>query len=139
MFVHDPSVSVSSLPNNGFCRVAERKPSGVTMYALIGLIQFLLMLTQSRLMPAMQDLWEEKAVVSIKTITNGVSGIPVKENHQTVYDATNVTGPEEKQIPRRYHQLYKPYQPGLSEKRKPFARSFSDKLYLVFCQLKTEG
>lgn len=109
------------------------------MHALIGLIQFLLMLTQSRLMPAMQGLWEEKAVVSIKTITNGVSGIPVQENHQTVYDATNVTGPEEKQIPRRYHQLYKPYQPGLSEKRKPFARSFSDKLYLVFCQLKTEG
>ena len=109
------------------------------MDALIGLIQFLLMLKQSRLMPTMQDLWEEKADVSIKGIKTDVSGIPVKEDHQIFYCATNVTGPEEKQIPRRYHQLDKPYQTGLSEKRKPLARSFSNKLYLVFCQLKTEG
>lgn len=109
------------------------------MYSLIGLIQFLLMLTQSKLMPAMQGFWEEKTVVEKMAAANVFSDKPIAENRQTCFYATLVTRPEEKQIPRKYQQFSKPYRVGLLKNGKPFLPAFSDKLYLVFCQLKTEG
>ena len=111
------------------------------MYHLLGLIQ-LLILTQSRLLPDLSGLFETKAPV---TESVSIFPMPITEQAKT---GTVYWSALQAIRRRRYAENWKPpvytrnnFTRNASRK-KPLAGNrvaIIDKLYLVFCQWKTEG
>lgn len=111
------------------------------MHTLIGLIQLLLVLTQSRLVPNLAFVWQaEKAVVIKAEVPVGklVGWMPATTREWHQVDALP-RDDKDKWVPQPWEVL-PGYQPqDRSKLLWPKAFAGSDKLYLVFCQLKTEG
>jgi hypothetical protein len=108
------------------------------MHTIVGFIQFLLMLTQSRLMPDLHGLFEASTVAE-KTI-------PIQEGFRSgaidsrdIYFFTFFSEEKVKISPRLSYAIPE----GLFYETKQFKKAppvfCPKKRYLVFCQLKTDG
>jgi len=111
------------------------------MYSLLGFVQVLLMLTQSRLVPNLDFVWSYEHVAN-ERITKPLSDQPALQLPNTVAYKVYRDAIQRKRKeqwaqrtgwkPRRRFQL-----PSLQASR--YTTKPVNKLYLVFCQLKTEG
>lgn len=108
------------------------------MHTLLGFIQFLLMLTETKLIPDISWVWNSEPVVkeAVVTATHAVHF----QDHSDVhfyFSPAALCSDEEKSIPITRGTSFRNYV--IRKQAWPQRQYVNSKLYLVFCQLKTEG
>lgn len=108
------------------------------MHTVVGFIQFLLMLTQSRLMPDLHGLFETKTVAG-KTIyiPEGFRSDAIER--RGVYFFAFFSEEKNKISPRLSYATPEGLFDETTTVKKTLPVFYQIKRYLVFCQLKTEG
>ncbi|MEO7531498.1 MAG: hypothetical protein ABIS69_08805 [Sediminibacterium sp.] len=110
------------------------------MYTLLGFIQTLLMLTQSRLMPDLSMLWEPRTeIAAVVSHTTNFAGNSIRTSafYSSPLEALRIRD-KENWKPPALNTERKSF-PVLLQNIKPYRRPIINKRYLVFCQWKTEG
>jgi len=101
----------------------------------------LLMLTQSRLMPDLDMIWETKPVIT--TTASSLATAPMVDlNITTIYRSSLIAvrgRDDENLLPCGFRAERIVYGRSVQNAVRPDSVSSVNKLYLVFCQLKTEG
>ncbi len=111
------------------------------MHTLIGFIQLLLMLTQNRLMPDLAFVWREDKVVAVTAapkLSTAAWQLPVESLHRFRIEGVR-NDDKDKWLPTVWNivPLFRPVT--VQKLVWPKKDASSDKLYLVFCQLRADG
>jgi hypothetical protein len=111
------------------------------MHTLIGFIQLLLMLTQNRLMPDLAFVWREDKVAAVTAAPKpGASAWQLPEESLHSFRAEGLRNDDkDKWLPPVYTKAPSFRPDTVQNLVWPKKDAGSDKLYLVFCQLKADG
>jgi hypothetical protein len=111
------------------------------MYTLIGFIQILLMLTQNRLVPDLSFVWREEKAAAVTVMMPAIKTtwhLPVTGRQCFRIEALREDDKDKWQAPVWSGEPAV----GILRQQKlvlPKVVAGNGKLYLIFCQLKTEG
>jgi hypothetical protein len=111
------------------------------MHLLIGFIQLLLVLTDSRFLPDMSGFWHADTVKSTKTSKSGKGmsvEYPTEKKGNLLFEIALPTGNSKMLLPAGSIANHSGDQVR-NTIQFPLRVIPTSKLYLIFCQLKTEG
>lgn len=110
------------------------------MYSILGFLQVLLMLTQTRLAPDLDFIWTKKqaATQRIMPFAEKKIAAPVNSIYHINRDAISVYK-QEKWLRRTSWNIRPRFELSFKKNTRISTTPVADKLYLLLCQLKTEG